>query len=179
MLAVELKRISKTPVPLHVLSKHVSCWLVNMHIVHCCITKIAQNTCHCEVKIQDFVTYINSQLSQGQYSQQSVVNIDDTHIFFDMESGLTLANMGDKTVSLKTTGTSMRCTVLLGVTLNGEKLTLLVVFKEQPNGRIARTFNGIPASMKYICQEKAWVDQRVFKHWIAEVWRPSTGERVD
>ena len=40
--------------------------------------------------MQDFVAYINSQLSQGQYSWQCVVNIDETNIFFDMESGLTL-----------------------------------------------------------------------------------------
>jgi DDE superfamily endonuclease len=58
-------------------------------------------------------------------------------------------------------------TVLLGIILNGEKITLFVVFKGQPNRRIARTFNVIPASMKYVCQEKAWVDQIVFKHWIA------------
>ena len=68
--------------------------------------------------------------------------------------------------------------MLLGVTLNGEKLTPLVVFKGQPNGRIARTFNMMPASMKYVCQAKAWVDQRVFKHQIAEVWRPYTVERA-
>ena len=58
----------------------------------------------------------------------------------------------------------MRCPVLLGVTLNGEKLTPLVVFKGLPNGRTARTFNVMPASMKYVCQEKARVDQSVFKH---------------
>jgi DDE superfamily endonuclease len=96
-----------------------------------------------------------------------------------MESGLTLANKGDKTVSLKTTGTSMRCPVLLGVTLNGEKLTSLAVFKGQTNGRTARTFNVMPASMKYLCQEKAWVDQRVFTYWIAEVWKPFTVQRAD
>jgi DDE superfamily endonuclease len=108
-----------------------------------------------------------------------VVNTDETNFFFDMESRLTLANKGDKTVSLKTTGTSIWCTMLLGVTLNGEKLTPLVVFKGQPNGRIARTFNMMPVSMKYVCQAKAWVDQRVFKHCIAVVWRPFTVERTD
>ena len=61
-----------------------------------------------------------------------------------MEGELTLAKKGDKTVSLKTTGTSMRCTVLLGVTMNGEKLTPLVVFKGKPDGRIARNFGGSP-----------------------------------
>ena len=59
-----------------------------------------------------------------------------------MEGGCTLAEKGDKTVSLKTTGTSMRCTVLLGVTINGEKLTPLVVFKGKPDGRIARKLVG-------------------------------------
>ena len=33
--------------------------------------------------------------------------------------------------------------------------------------------------MKYVCQEKACVDQRVFKHWITEVWKPFTVERAD
>jgi hypothetical protein len=51
------------------------------------------------------------------------VNIDETNIFFDMEIGLTLVNKGEKTVSLKTTGSSLRCSVLLEVTLNGEKLS--------------------------------------------------------
>ena len=73
----------------------------------------------------------------------------------------------------------MRFTVLLGGTLNGKKLTPLVIFKGQLNGRIARNFNGMPASMKYVCQEKAWVDQRVFKHWIAEVWKSFIAERAD
>ena len=88
-----------------------------------------------------------------------------------MESELTLANKGDKKVSLKTTGTSMRCTVLFGATQNGKKLTPLIVFKGQPNGRIAKTFNRMPASMN-VCQEKAWVDQRVFKHWIELLLSP-------
>ena len=57
-----------------------------------------------------------------------------------MEGGLTLAEKGDKTVSLKTIGTSMRYTVLLGVTMNGEKLTPLVVFKGKTDGRIPRIF---------------------------------------
>ena len=66
-----------------------------------------------------------------------------------MEVGLTLAENGDKTVSLKTTGTSIQCTVLLGVTMNGEKLTPLVSFKGKLVGRIARNFSAMPASMRY------------------------------
>jgi DDE superfamily endonuclease len=177
MLTVELKRITGAPVSLHVLSKRVSRWLVSVGIVQCHVTHVAQNTWHCEIAMQDFTNYINSQLALGQYRQDCIVNIDETNIFFDMESGLTLAEKGDKPVSFKTAGTSMRCTVLLGVTMNGEKLTPLVVFKVKPNGRIARNFGGMLASMRYICQDKAWVDHRVFKNWIVQVWAPFALEK--
>jgi hypothetical protein len=80
MLTVELKRISGTPVSLLVLSKHASCLLASGHIVHHHITNITQSTLCCEVTMQDFVIYINIQLSQGQYSWQCVVNIDETKI---------------------------------------------------------------------------------------------------
>ena len=66
------------------------------------------------------------------------MNIDETNIHFDMESGLTLVDKVDKLGSPNTSGSSMRCTVLLGVTLNGEMLTPLVVLMGKFNGRIAR-----------------------------------------
>ena len=142
MLTVEFKRITGTPVSLHVLSNHVSCWLVSVEIVHYHVSHVAQNTWHFEIAMQDFTNYINSQLVLGQYSQDCAVNIEETNIFADMQGGLTLAEKEDKTVSLKTTGTSMRCTVLFGITMNEEKLSPLVVFKGKPDGRIARNFGG-------------------------------------
>ena len=84
---------------LHILSKHVAYWLVSVGIVQHCVTHVAQNTWHCEITIQDFTNYINSQLVLGQYRQDCVVNIDETNIFFDMEGVLALAEKEDKTVS--------------------------------------------------------------------------------
>ena len=37
----------------------------------------------------------------------------------------------------------------------------------------------MPVSMKYILQQKALVEQRVFKHCIVKVWKPFTVERGD
>ena len=48
------------------------------------------------------------------------MNIDETNIYFDMESGLPLVNTKSNTMSLKTSGSSMRYSVLLGITLGGE-----------------------------------------------------------
>ena len=56
--------------------------------------------------------------------------------------------------------------VLLGVTMSGEKLATLVVFKGVPDARIQREFNNqqftYPPQMVYCCQAKAWVDELVF-----------------
>ena len=52
----------------------------------------------------------------------------------------------------------MKGTVLLGVTLKDEKLTPLIVCRGNSNGEIARNSVGMPASLKCVCQDKAWVD---------------------
>ena len=103
-LIVELYSIPDTPVSLHVLSNHASCWLAYVCIVHCYVTNKVQITCHCKFSVQDFVTYINGQLSQKQYTQQCVVIVVETNVFFGMESRLILANQGEKTVPLDNRG---------------------------------------------------------------------------
>ena len=52
-----------------------------------------------------------------------------------------------------------------------------VVFTGKPDGRIARNFGGMPDSMRYICQDKVWVDHRVFKSGINLVWAPFALEK--
>ena len=47
------------------------------------------------------------------------MNIDETNIYIGMESGLSLADKGNKRYPYETSGSSTRCTVLLRVTLNG------------------------------------------------------------
>ena len=101
MLTVEFKRIIGTPVSLHVLSKRVSCWLVSVGIVQHHVSHVTQNTWHCEIAMQVFTDYINSQLVLGQYRQDCVVNVAETNIFIDMEGGLTLAEKGGQDCVLK------------------------------------------------------------------------------
>ena len=62
------------------------------------------------------------------------MNIDETNIEFDMIGSISLADQGSRTVSLRSTGSFSRCTVLLGVTLSGEKLPPFIIFKGKPNG---------------------------------------------
>ena len=80
---------------------------------------------------------------------------------------------------MKISGTSGRCTVLLGVSLSREKLPPFIVFKGTSDARISRQLainppNEFPVSVKYSCQARAWVNPTVFLNWIEQVWKPWT-----
>jgi hypothetical protein len=62
---------------------------------------------------------VNEGVKAGKYCACNIVNIDKTNIDFDLVSGATLAGRGDRTVACATTGSSKRCTVLLGVKMDG------------------------------------------------------------
>ena len=104
MLTVELKRIPGAPVSLHVLSQCVTLWLVSVGIVQHCVTHVAQNTWHCEIAMQDFTNYTNSQLVLGQYRQDCVVLLMRLTSSLIWKVDLPWLRKGDKTVSLKLQG---------------------------------------------------------------------------
>ena len=87
------------------------------------MTLVAQNTRYdIPDKVEGFVQYVNGQISSGQYLKLHVVNIDEINIYFDMAGSITLADQGSRTVSVKSSGTSAHCSILLGVTMDGKKL---------------------------------------------------------
>jgi hypothetical protein len=68
---------------------------------------------------------VNHTIKIGNYKVFHVVNIDETNIDFDLASETMLAGRGERNIGCATTGSSTRCTILLGVTMHGEKLLLL------------------------------------------------------
>lgn len=76
---------------------------------------MAKNTRPREKVLKYFVDWTNCWLSCNWYRRDCDVNIDETKMYSDMESGLTKAVQANNNVSFKTTGTSMRCTVCHGV----------------------------------------------------------------
>lgn len=47
------------------------------------------------------------------------------------------------------------------------------MFKRKPDVKIARSFGEMPASIHYVGQEKAWLDYKVNKEWLNEIWTPT------
>lgn len=79
-------------------------WIRSENIVHRRVTHIAQNTRHEAKTIDDFLTYINEQIEAAGVTSDRIVHIDETNINFDMISGVTLADRGSRTVSVRKSG---------------------------------------------------------------------------
>ena len=134
-----------------------------------------------QTRVLEFVTYVyaNQQIQTFGMQPRCIVNIDETNNNFDLYGSLTLEKCGARTIGMKTSGTSVCCTVILGVTLSGDKLPPFIVFKGTSDARISRQLainppNEFPVSVKHSCQAGAWVDQTVFLNWIEQVWKPWT-----
>jgi transposase-like protein len=179
MLCYQFKRNNPTiEIEFGALRQRVYRWLRSEHIVQRRVTHVSQNTRFDQSKINDFVNYVNEQITNGAYTADDVVNIDETNIMFDMTGSITLANQGEKTISLRSSGSSSRCTVLLGVTLSGIKLPPFVIFRGSLKGRISREWNcqnsQFPETSYYTTQPKAWIDETTFLQWVEAVWQPFT-----
>ena len=97
---------------LKALEKRIKRWLALKDAVIRCVTHDFKKTWLDEEKIQDLVAYINNQIAALEFPADNIVNIDETHINFDMFGSRTLANNCQRTIGLRTTGNSNRVTVV-------------------------------------------------------------------
>jgi hypothetical protein len=127
-----------------------------------------------------FLTYFQRQIVTGKYEANVVLNVDETKIDFNKTSGMILAKIGTRLVSGKINGHSGRATVVLCVTMSGEKLPAFVIWKGVPNGWIKRECQGPQYphnNMKYAMQPKGWLDSDTYQKWVMEVVLPYLNKR--
>jgi hypothetical protein len=93
------------------------------------VTRVAHNTRYDAGAKAGYVAFVNTVLKVGNYKASDIVNVDETNIDFDLVSRSTLTGYGERTSDFATTGCSSRCTVLLVVAMDGEKLPPYNIFK--------------------------------------------------
>jgi hypothetical protein len=170
MICNELNALSESDVSIDVLRRRVYRWVANERIGQRRLTHVAQNTHHDPNVILDFVKYVNSQIACSSYSPCSIVNMDETSVSFENAGGTTLADKGSRTVSVATSGSSSRCSVVLAAALDGTTLPPLIIFKALPGGRVEQEWKQktlFPKSVFYTVQEN-----EVLLKWINLVWKP-------
>jgi hypothetical protein len=186
LLAHDLRRRNVDLKDLSVRSvrRRVARHLAKHGVVRRRITRVAQNTRYDMAVKQEYVDYINQQIKVGNYQPEDIASIDETNFDFDQKAGETLATRGQKTIAQAVSGSANRATVLLGVTMSGEKLPPYIIFKgkDTRGSRVwkefatpeARAKFGYPEGALYAVQPKAWMDEKRFLDWIDRVWKPWT-----
>ena len=127
-----------------------------------------------EAESRDFAESARTLITALRVPAHLLLNMDQTAITLDMPENTTWDATGSRTVQVRTTAANnFRVTVALCSAADGTKLKPLIVFKAQPNGRIARSFsasNGYPIDEAVlVCQSKGWMDTSVVIQWIEEV----------
>ena len=86
-----------------------------------------------------------------------VLNMDQTNSKFGNSPSHTINQRGACTINMRVgTDDTKRCTVALTVSVSGEMLTPMVIYKGARHGRIAtRKIRDNPQEMKYVMQPKA------------------------
>lgn len=103
-----------------------------------------------------------------------IVNMDQTRINFEPEIRSTIARRGQKTISVRSTGSNTHSlTAFLAVAADGTKLPPFVIFKAKAGAVIEKRIPSIvPNGMFGCCQSKSWADERGMKIWVRDVWEP-------
>lgn len=117
----------------------------------------------------DFVLSIRKQLLSFP-EQRLILNMDQTPVFFSMEARTTIDRIGSRTVNIRSsTNSTLRVTVGVTITANGDILPPMIIFKGKPDGLISRSFSSFPNGAIYACQDKAWMDEKMMIQWTEKV----------
>ena len=124
----------------------------------------------------EFIKLVENYRKCNDLELDQIANMDETPLFLNMARTRTIAKIGSKTVNIKTHGQEkVRVTVILWIVADGTKLPPVVVFKGNPNGRVAKELEKHPLveskQLFAFWQNKAWNNKDVMKKWINVVWR--------
>jgi hypothetical protein len=122
----------------------------------------------CELStIIDFVELVNREIDTGKYS--SIINIDETGLYYDPAINFTLDTIGTKRVEIKTTGREkQRVTIILGVDLlNQVNMKPFIIFK----GKTNKCLENIPTNNSYELsfQANSWCPDDQFIKFLSNL----------
>ena len=128
--------------------------------------------------LQDSIKTFREKISTVQ---KTLLNMDETPVWFDMPSKYTVTTKGTKHVSLRATSNQKkRITVVLACKSNGEKLPPVVILKNKYNGII-------PNGILVWYQSKAWMDSKLSLEWLNKfstkndhlIWDSCSGHKAE
>ena len=119
-----------------------------------------------EEKLLSFQRYVLKLRKTHSYPLDQIGNADQTPVFFDMPTSVTVAKKGEKSVIVRSTGNEKkRITVMLACLADGTKLPPYVILKRKTMPK-----ETMPAGIIVRAQEKGWMDTDLVVDWLKVVW---------
>ena len=119
-----------------------------------------------EEKIEKFISNVKEMREVHKFSDDMIINMDETPLYFDMPSSRTISKKGVREVRIRSTGAEKkRLTVILTCTASGIMLPPTLIFK----GKRALKKIKVPPGVVVTVQPKAWNDATLTKLWIKKV----------
>jgi hypothetical protein len=127
-----------------------------------------------ESKALNYMRFMHQIVLSNNCDLHYVLNMDQTTVYFSMNAKHTPDLIRGKTVPIHTSSDdTKRVTVVVTIGVDGTVLPLMLIFKSQPNERIARTkFATYLATHPYRCQANAWMGEVCMIAWVDEVLVP-------
>ena len=117
-------------------------------------------------KVMSFHQFVIRHRKQLDFELGQIGNMDETPMFFDMPGSSTVNTIGEKTVTMRTSGSEKsHFTVVLACMADGTKLKPMVVFKCKTMPK-----DTFPPGLLVCVQEKGWVGNVVLAEWLEKVW---------
>jgi hypothetical protein len=140
-------------------------------------THKAQNTRFRFKVMKDFHSYIRQKINSLKVTHHQIFNFDETNVPFTPSVEHTWHPKGTKNVPILDEKCSLRCTIMLGSSMSGEKATPFIIYTGKNTARgvikqALQTKNGYSQVLEYGVQENGWMDEKLMLEWIDKVWRP-------
>lgn len=124
-----------------------------------------------EEKMDNFKTFVKNMIERENYPMDKIGNMDEVPLTFDAPPNRTVAQTGDKSVKITTTGNEKtRFTVVLACLASGKKLKPMVIFR-----RITMPKEKFPTGVTVKCNRRGWMTEDLMRVWINEIWKGRPG----
>ena len=118
-----------------------------------------------------FRNFTSEQITENFITPDSIVNMDEVPLTFDMPLTRTINKKGESSVNLKTTGhEKTHFTVVLACTASGKKLPPMTIFKRKTMPK-----EKLPAGIVVKVNPKGWMDETMMKNWLNECYSKRPG----
>ncbi|KAK0153232.1 Pogo transposable element with KRAB domain [Merluccius polli] len=117
-------------------------------------------------KLLSFQRFVINLRKKHSYPLDQIGNADQTPVYFDMPTSVTVNRKGEKSVLVKSTGNEKsRVTVMLTCLADGSKLPPHVILKRKTVPK-----HPMPAGIIVRAQEKGWMETELVVDWLKVVW---------